>query len=287
LSEEESKQVLDLLNEERFMDKAPAEVYAKLLDEGRYLCSISTMYRILRANRQVRERRDQCRHPKYKKPELLAVAPNEVWSWDITKLKGPEKWTSYYLYVIMDIFSRYVVGWMIAPSQTGPLAEALISQTCSRQGIEPERLTIHSDRGTPMTSKVVALLLSDLGVTKSLNRPYVSDDNPYSESQFKTLKSHPTFPERFGSIEDARAWCQGLFKWYNNEHYHGGIALMTPATVHYGRAEHCNANRQDVLSSAHIRHPERFVKGQPKTIALPKEAWINKPIPITSSFSQV
>jgi putative transposase len=285
LSEEESKQVLDLLNEERFMDKAPAEVYAKLLDEGRYLCSISTMYRILRANRQVRERRDQCRHPKYKKPELLAVAPNEVWSWDITKLKGPEKWTSYYLYVIMDIFSRYVVGWMIAPSQTGPLAEALNSQTCSRQGIEPERLTIHSDRG--MTSKVVALLLSDLGVTKSLNRPYVSDDNPYSESQFKTLKSQPTFPERFGSIEDVRAWCQGLFKWYNNEHYHGGIALMTPATVHYGRAENCNAKRQGVLSSARIRHPERFVKGQPKTIALPTEAWINKPIPITSSFSQV
>ena len=261
------------------MDKAPAEVYAKLLDEGRYLCSISTMYRILRANKEVRERRNQRRHPEYKKPELLATAPNQVWSWDITKLKGPAKWTSYYLYVIIDIFSRYVVGWMIAPSQTGPLAKDLISRTCRRQRIEEKQLSIHSDRGTPMTSKVVALLLSDLGVTKSLNRPYVSNDNPYSESQFKTLKSRPTFPERFGSIEDARAWCQGLFKWYNNEHYHGGIALMTPATVHYGRAQYCSAGRQIVLSSAYDEHPERFVNGAPKTIALPEAAWINPPTP--------
>lgn len=267
------------------MDKAPAEVYAKLLDEGCYLCSISTMYRILHANKEVKERRDQLRHPNHKKPELLAVGPNEVWSWDITKLKGPAKWTSYYLYVIIDIFSRYVVGWMIAPSQTGSLAEDLISQTCSRQGIEPNQLSIHSDRGTPMTSKVVALLLSDLGVTKSLNRPYVSDDNPYSESQFKTLKSRPTFPDKFGSIEDARAWCKGFFKWYNNEHYHGGIALMTPATVHYGRAQVCNDDRQIILSSAYAQHPERFVNGQPKTIALPEAAWINPPSPpILSAF---
>jgi putative transposase len=261
LSVDERQQVLDVLHEERFMDKAPAEVYAKLLDEGRYLCSISTMYRILLANKEVKGRRDQLRHPEYKKPELLAVAPNQVWSWDITKLRGPAKWTSYYLYVIIDIFSRYVVGWMIAPSQTGALAEDLISQTCSRQEIEREQLSIHSDRGGPMTSKAVALLLSDLGVTKSLNRPYVSDDNPYSESQFKTLKSRPTFPDKFGSIEDARAWCQGFFKWYNNEHYHGGIALMTPATVHYGRAQECNAGRQNILSWAHNQHPEGLVKG--------------------------
>jgi putative transposase len=285
LSADERQRVLDVLHEERFMDKAPAEVYAKLLDEECYLCSISTMYRILHANKEVKERRDQLRHPNHKKPELLAVAPNEVWSWDITKLKGPAKWTSYYLYVIIDIFSRYVVGWMIAPSQTGSLAEDLISQTCSRQGIEPNQLSIHSDRGTPMTSKVVALLLSDLGVTKSLNRPYVSDDNPYSESQFKTLKSRPTFPDKFGSIEDARAWCQGFFKWYNNEHYHGGIALMTPATVHNGRAQLCNENRQIVLFSAYDQHPERFVNGQPKTIALPEAVWINPPSPpVLSSF---
>jgi len=285
LSAEERQHVLDVLHEERFQDKAPAEVYAKLLDEGIYLCSISTMYRILRANKEVKERRNQLRHPQYKKPELLAIMPNQVWSWDITKLKGPAKWTSYYLYVIIDIFSRYVVGWMIAPTQTGALAEDLISQTCTRQGIEPDQLSIHSDRGTPMTSKVVALLLSDLGVTKSLNRPYVSNDNPYSESQFHTLKSRPTFPDRFGSIDDARAWCQGLFNWYNNEHYHGGIALMTPATVHYGRGQLCSVSRQIILSSAYNQHPERFVNGQPKTLALPEAAWINPPTPpVLSSF---
>ncbi len=285
LSADERQQVLDVLHETRFQDKPPAPVYAKLLDEGIYLCSISTMYRILRANKEVRERRDQLRNPQYKKPELLAIASNQVWSWDITKLKGPEKWTSYYLYVIIDIFSRYVVGWRIAPSQTGALAEELIRQTCERQAIEPDQLKIHSDRGTPMTSKVVALLLSDLGVTKSLNRPYVSNDNPYSESQFHTLKSRPTFPERFGSIEDARAWCQGVFNWYNNEHYHGGIALMTPATVHYGRAQLCSASRQIILSSAYHQHPERFVNGQPKTLVLPKAAWINPPTPpVLSSF---
>ena len=277
--------MLDVLHEERFQDKAPAEVYAKLLDEGRYLCSIRTMYRILDANKEVKERRNQLRHPEYKKPELLAIMPNQVWSWDITKLKGPEKWTKYYLYVIIDIYSRYVVGWMIAATETGPLAQDLISQTCIRQGIKQDQLIIHSDRGPSMTSKVVALLLSELGVTKSLNRPYVSNDNPYSESQFKTLKSRPTFPDRFGSIEDARAWCQELFKWYNNEHYHGGIALMTPATVHFGRAQLCSVSRQIILSSAYNQHPERFVKGHPKTLALPEAAWINPPTPpVLSSF---
>ncbi len=277
LSDTERQRVLDVLHEERFMDKAPAEVYAKLLDEGVYLCSISTMYRILRANKEVKERRNQLRHPEYKKPELIATGPNQVWSWDITKLKGPAKWTYYYLYVIIDIYSRYVVGWMVASRETGKLAKSLIKETCIRQGIAQDQLVIHSDRGTSMTSKVVALLLSDLGVTKSLNRPHVSNDNPFSESQFKTLKYRPTFPVRFGSIEDARGCSQRLLEWYNKEHYHSGIALMTPATVHNGRAGDCNADRQAVLSSAYDQHPDRFVKGQPKTIALPEEVWINKP----------
>lgn len=285
LSPSEAQAVLNVLHEERFMDKAPYEVYAKLLDEGTYLCSISTIYRILRSNSEVRERRNQARHPVYKKPELIATAPNQVWSWDITKLLGPVKWTYYYLYVIMDIYSRYTVGWMIAKQETGTLAKELISQTCIRQGIEEEQLIIHSDRGTSMTSKTVALLLADLGVTKSLSRPHVSNDNPYSESQFKTLKYRPEFPQRFGSIEDARAHCKEFFDWYNNGHYHSGLALMTPATVHHGKAQNCNNRRQIILSSAYIQHPERFVSGQPKTIALPEAAWINPPnTPVLSPF---
>lgn len=277
LTEAERQEVLAVLHEDRFVDKVPAEVYAALLDEGRYLCSISTMYRILRSHDEVRERRDQLRHPQYKKPELLATGPKQVWSWDITKIKGPAKWNRYNLYVIIDIFSRYVVGWMLASRETGELAETLIKETCNRQEIEEDQLTIHSDRGAPMTSNTVALLLADLGVAKSLNRPYVSNDNAYSESQFKTLKYRPDYPERFGCIEDARAYFRELFEWYNNEHYHGGIALMTPRVVHYGLAAECNAGRQNVLSTAHALHPERFVKGEPKTIALPNEVWINKP----------
>lgn len=259
------------------MDKAPAAAYATLLDEGRYLCSISTMYRILRANKEVRERRDQLRHPEYKKPELLATAPNQVWSWDITKLLGPMKWTYYYFYVIIDIYSRYVVGWMVASRETGALAEDLIDETCTRQRIDRNQLTIHSDRGSPMTSNTVAQLLADLGVTKSLSRPHVSNDNPYSESHFKTLKYRPDFPERFGSIQDAKSFCKDFISWYNEDHYHSGIALMTPTMVHYGKAAACNAARQNVLTSAYIEHPERFVRGQPKTIALPEAAWINPP----------
>lgn len=261
------------------MDKAPAAIYATLLDEGRYLCSISTMYRILRSLDEVRERRNQLRHPQYKKPELLATAPNQVWSWDITKLKGPAKWNYYYLYVILDIFSRYAVGWMVATRETAELAKTLIEKTCMRQNIDRSQLTIHSDRGSPMKSKAVALLLSDLGVGMSFNRPYVSNDNPYSESHFKTLKDRPLFPARFGCIQDARALCRQFFDWYNNEHYHGGIALMTPYTVHSGQAKHCNQARQNVLSTAHATHPERFVRGHPKTLELPKAAWINKPDP--------
>lgn len=262
------------------MDKVPAEVYATLLDEGRYLCSISTMYRILRANEEVRERRNQRRHPKYKKPELIATAPNQVWSWDITKLLGPVKSRYYYFYVIIDIYSRYVVGWMVASRETGMLAKKLIGEACTRQRIDKDQLTIHSDRGTSMTSNTVAQLMAELGVTKSLSRPRVSNDNPYSESHFKTLKYRPTFPECFGSIEDAKAFCSELVAWYNYDHYHSGIALMTPYTVHNGRAQDCNEKRQTVLTSAFRDHPERFVRGQPKTIALPDAAWINPPEPL-------
>lgn len=279
LSSEERQRVIDVLHEERFMDKAPAEIYATLLDEGRYLCSIRTMYRILKSLDEVRERRNQLRHPQYKKPELLAVAPNQVWSWDITKLKGPAKWNYYYLYVILDIFSRYAVGWMIATRETAELAKTLIAETCLRQGIDRSQLIIHSDRGSPMKSKAVALLLSDLGVGKSFNRPHVSNDNPYSESHFKTLKDRPLFPDRFGSIQDARVFCRHFFAWYNDEHYHGGIALMTPATVHYGQAQDCNDARQKILWNAHDAHPERFVRGRPKAIAFPPAVWINKPNP--------
>lgn len=265
------------MNEDRFADKSPSVVHASLLDEGMYLCSVRTMYRILKERDEVRERRNQLRHPKYKKPELLATKPNQVWSWDITKLKGPEKYNHFYLYVILDIFSRYAVGWMIAKRETAELAKELIAETCNRQKVQENELIIHSDRGPSMTSKTVALLLSDLGVTKSLNRPYVSNDNPYSESQFKTMKYQPYFPERFGSIEDARVFCRDFFDWYNNAHYHSGIAMMTPADVHYGTAEERNQSRQIVLNQAYRLHPERFVRGTPKTLELPKEAWINKP----------
>lgn len=259
------------------MDKAPAEVYAKLLDEGVYHCSVSTMYRILRANKEAQERRNQRRHPNYKKPELLAVKPNEVWSWDITKLLGPAKWTYYYFYVIIDIYSRYVVGWRVSTSETGALAKDLIRESCLRQGIDKKQLVIHSDRGSAMTSKTVAQLMAELGVTKSLNRPHVSNDNPYSEAQFKTLKYQHDFPGNFGCIEDARAYCKRFVTWYNFEHYHSGIALMTPSMVHTGEAKTRNVQRQSVLSSAYALNPERFVRGEPKTIALPEAAWINPP----------
>jgi putative transposase len=276
LSSEQKQEVLDVLHEARFQDKAPQEVYATLLDEGVFLCSIRTMYRILEEHNEVRERRNILRHPKYSKPELLATKPNQVWSWDITKLRGPAKWTSYYLYVMLDIFSRKAIGWMVAPRQTAELAEEFITECCWREGIEEDHLDIHSDRGTPMTSKAVALLMSDLGVTKSHSRPYVSNDNPYSEAHFKTLKFRPEFPKCFGSIEDARAFCRVFFDWYNHEHYHSGIALMTPATVHDGKAKECNRRRQAVLDAAFEKHPERFWK-RPKTISLPKAVWINDP----------
>jgi len=273
----ERQEVLDLLHGERFVDQPPHEVYATLLDEGIYVCSVRTMYRMLAACDEVRERRNQAQHPVYAKPELLARHPNELWSWDITKLLGPVKWTYFHLYVILDVFSRYIVGWMVAHQETATLAKRLIEETCRKQRIVPDQLTLHADRGSSMKSKPVALLLSDLGVTKTHSRPQVSDDNPYSESQFKTLKYRPEFPKRFGCIEDARAFCVDFFGWYNIEHHHSGIGFLTPETVHYGRAPERTAARQQVLDLAHQRHPERFVRKPPTAPELPEAVWINPP----------
>jgi putative transposase len=277
LSSAERSDVLDILHEDRFIDKAPQEIYAALLDEEKYLCSVRTMYRILEEEGEVKERRNQLVRPHYTKPELLAQGPNEVWSWDITKLKGPHKWTYYYLYVILDIFSRYVVGWMVAHRELAALARKLIEETCKKQSIQPGQLLIHADRGSSMTSKPVAFLMADLGITKSHSRPSVSNDNPYSESQFKTMKYRPEFPERFGSIEHARAFSQTFFPWYNTKHYHSGLGLITPEDVHYGRAPHIIKARQEVLLKAYEKHPERFKGKIPRPMEVPAEVWINKP----------
>lgn len=277
LGEDEEQQVLKELHSKRFRDKSPGEVYAILLDEGKYLCSERTMYRILDKHGEVKERRNQRKHPNYTKPELLAIRPNQVWSWDITKLKGPVKWTYSYLYVILDIFSRYAVGWMVAPKESATLAQQLIKKTYSKQGVEAGELTIHSDRGSPMKAKSTALLMADLGIIKSHSRPHVSDDNPFSESQFKTLKYCPEFPARFGSLMDARAFCVPFFDWYNIEHRHSGIGMMTPEMVHYGLAEQVRAERQRVLHAAYAAHPERFVRGRPTPPTLPEAVWINPP----------
>jgi putative transposase len=268
---------LDVLHSERFVDKAPRTVYATLLDEGIFLCSVSTMYRILRANGEVLERRKQRNHRNYTKPELLATQPNQVWSWDITKLRGPAKWHFYYLYVIMDIFSRYVVGWLVAHRESGDLAKELIQATCDNQGIQEDQLIIHSDRGSPMKSKTVAELLSDLKVGKSFGRPSVSNDNPFSEAQFKTLKYHPTFPDRFGSIQDARLLCREFFSWYNNDHYHSSLGFLTPKSVHLSEYQEIISGRAHVLEKAYGQHPERFVKGISKPALPPQEVWINPP----------
>jgi len=277
LNPAEQAQVREVLNGERFQDSAPRQVYAALLDEKQYLCSWRTMYRILDQHREVRERRDQLRHPTYTKPELLATAPNQLWSWDITKLLGPAKWTYYYLYVILDVFSRYVVGWMVAAGEAAALAEHLIAETCAKQGIPLGQLTIHADRGSAMTSKPVALLMADLGVTKTHSRPHISNDNPFSESQFKTLKYRPDYPDRFGCLADARRWGQAFFHWYNHDHHHSGLGLLTPATVHHNRSEAVLAVRQAVLQQAYAAHPERFVKGAPAPQQPPTAVWINPP----------
>ena len=278
LSIPEKQMVLDTLHEPRFVDQAPAQVVATLLDEGQYLCSERTMYRILSENREVRERRNQLRHPSYSRPELLATAPNQLWSWDITKLLGPVKWTYFYLYVILDVFSRYVVGWMVADRECGELAEQLIKTSLERQQIPPGQLNIHADRGSPMIAKPVALLLADFGVTKTHSRPYTSDDNPFSEAHFKTLKYRPGCPDRFGSLQHARQWSSELIDgWYNPMHHHSALGLMTPEQVHYGRAPALREQRQRVLHAAYLAHPERFVNGAPEPPALPDKVWINPP----------
>lgn len=277
LSPQEREAVLEELHAERFVDCSPAQIWATLLDEGRYLASERTMYRILDAEGETRERRDQLVHPPYTKPELLAERPNELWSWDITKLLGPAKWTYFYLYVILDVFSRYVVGWTIQHRESASVAKQLIAQAIAQQGVTPGQLTIHADRGSSMRSKPVAFLLADLGVTKTHSRPYTSTDNPYSEAQFKTLKYRPGFPDRFGSIEDSRAFGRPFFHWYNHVHRHSGIGLMTPAIVHYGRALELRDHRARVLAAAHEANPERFVHGVPQPPRLPTAAWINQP----------
>lgn len=279
LSLSERQAVLDALHSDRFLDRAPAEVWAQLLDEGSYLCSVRTMYRILHPEQEVRERRSQARRTHYARPELLATAPNEVWTWDITRIKGPTKGSYYHLYTIIDLFSRLVVGWMIAYRESETLAQKLIAYTIKKEGIAPGQLIIHADRGSSMTSRSVALLLADLGVGKSHSRPHVSNDNPFSESQFKTLKYHPGFPQRFASLEEARAFCRDFFRWYNAEHHHAGIAYLTPQTVHSGRAKQVIDARRNVLKAAHAAHPERFVRQTPVPPALPEAVWINPPSP--------
>ena len=273
----QQKVVLDLLHEPRFADQAPAEVYAILLDEGVYHCSIRTMYRILDQHDEVRERRNQLRHPIYQKPELLAEGPNQVWSWDITKLMGPTKWSYFYLYVILDIFSRRVVSWCVADAESAVLFKPLFDDAIAKHQVPPGQLTLHADRGGPMKAKATALLLADLGVTRSHNRPHTSNDNPFSESHFKTLKYQPQFPQRFGCIEDARSFCRRFFDWYNQDHHHSGIGLMTPDQVHYGQTDAVYAARQHTLDQAFRENRNRFVNKQPIPPAKPTAAWINPP----------
>jgi putative transposase len=279
LGEGERRAVHDLLHSERFVDRVPQEIYATLLEDGFYHCSVRTMYRILQATEEVRERRDQLRHPSYSKPELLATGPNQVWSWDITKLLGPAKWTYFYLYVLLEIFSRYVVGWMVAERESRALARRLIQETCIKEDIIPGQLTLHADRGPSMTSKPVAHLLADLGVTKTHSRPHVSNDNPFSESQFKTMKYCPDFPEKFDSSRHARGFSAEFFPWYNHEHHHAGLGYLPPAVVHHGRTEEVLAIRQAALDAAFAAHPERFVHRPPRTTRPPEAVWINPSTP--------
>jgi putative transposase len=277
LSVVERRAVLETLNSESFADLAPVQVYNQLLDAGQYLCSPRTMYRILDDHRQVRERRNVLRHPHYQRPELLATGPNQVWSWDITKLLGPFKWNYFHLYVLLDIFSRYVVGWLIAQSEKASLAKRLITESCQKQGVQPGQLTIHADRGAAMTAKTTAQLLAELSIAESHSRPRVSNDNPFSESHFKTLKYRPDFPDRFGSSQHAQAVCRQLFTWYNTEHRHSGLNYLTPEVVHYGRAQDVLKQRQHVLDQAHAANPERFVRAAPRVHQLPPAVWINPP----------
>lgn len=278
LAADERAEVRAVLNSERFMDQSPRQVYAALLDKGRYLASVSTMYRVLREHDEVRERRLVCRHPTYKKPELLATGPNQVWSWDITVMRGPVKWQHFALYVVLDIFSRYVVGWMVAETQTSDLARHLVAESAHKQGVEPGTLTLHSDNGSPMKGKPLVALLEDLGIERSHSRPHTSDDNPFSEAQFKTMKYQPDYPDRFDDIEVARAWARAFFGWYNHEHYHSGLNLLTPASVHYGEADTIVQQRQRVMVQAFATHPDRFRHGQPIVKGVPDAVYINPPV---------
>ena len=287
LASDERQKVLDVLHSDRFVDVAPAEVFAMLLDEGVHLCSVRSMYRYLAAEGEVRERRDQLVHPHYAKPELLATAPNQVWSWDLTKLRAAQKWTYYYLYVLLDIYSRLVVGWMLAHRESGELAARLVEESCAKQGIEPGQLIVHADRGSAPKSKSLAQMLTDLGVDASFSRPRVSNDNPFSEAQFKTYKYQPEYPDRFGSYEHALTYSRAFFDWYCNHHRHSGIAMLTPADVHYGRAAEILVERQRVLDAAYAAHPERFVNGPPKVSSLPAAVWINPPEDKTMSEVQL
>jgi putative transposase len=277
LTFEERNEVRQLLNSDRFVDQAPRQVYATLLDEETYLCHWRTMYRILESHQEVKERRNQRQHPPAAKPHLETTGSRQLWSWDITKLKGPTKWHHYYLYLILDVYSRFVVGWLLAEAESAELAKILISTTCHREGIQPEQLGLHSDRGPAMQSKTIAQLLIDLEVAQSFARPYTPNDNAYSEAHFKTLKYRPGFPERFGSLAEARAWVQAFVHWYNYQHYHSALGLLTPAIVHHGQAQQVQTQRQQVLAAAYQVHPERFVAGQPTVAELPASTWINPP----------
>jgi putative transposase len=278
LCPEEQARVVEVLHSERFVDRPPAQIVATLLDDGHYLCSVRTMYRLLGARGELQERRNRLVRPAYQRPELVATAPNQVWSWDLTKLRGPVTWLYFHLYVLLDLFSRFVVGWLLARHESGALARRLIAESCARQGIRPGQLTIHADRGSAPASKTVAQLLGDLGVERSHSRPHVSNDNPFSESHFATVKGHPEFPDRFASFEHAQGFCRGFFPWYNGEHRHSGLAYLTPEMVHTGRAPLVLARRGDVLDAAYAAHPERFVRRPPKPPALPEAVWINPPV---------
>jgi len=274
---QERQVVLDHLREPRFVDLAPAEVHASLLDQGVHPCSIRAMYRVLAEHDEVRERRRQLRRPVHQKPELLAEGPNQVWSWDITKLMGPAKWSYFHLYVIIDIFSRGIVAWCIADAESAALFKPLFDDAVVKHHVAPVQLTPHAGRGGPMKAKATALMLADLGVTKSHVGPYTSNHNPFLESHFKTLKYQPRFPRRFGCVEDAKTFRRGFFDWYNQDHHHAGIGLMTPDQVHYGQAGEVHAARQETLDRAFQSNPERFVKKPPEPPLKPTTAWINPP----------
>lgn len=279
--------MIDVLDSERFCDLAPAQVWARLLDEDNtYLCSISTMYRLLRERDEVRERRRIARHPAHVKPELAATGPNQVWSWDITKLRGPHKWTWFQLYAVIDVYSRYAVGWLVTTRESGRLAEQLIDACLTDEGITRGQLTIHADRGTSMTSKPVVQLLAELGVVRSHSRPRVSNDNPYSEANFKTLKYFPTFPDRFVSLAHARTFIDSFFAYYNHQHRHSGIGLHTPADVHHGRHHAIRQRRQHILNQAYATNPQRF-RRPPTAPTIPDVTWINRPPEAETDLSQI